>query len=206
MQHVPILIRERLVQLRKERGWNREDLVQATVRLGFSGVRFKTLYAIEKEPGRVPQAHIIEALAAALDVRPDAFYEWPIAEARRANQAAPSSRIAGVRHRRKPTAATLPRPLNAVRNAAQAGDRPRLLTALLAARAAGYKYSELGDAAGLTGEGARRAVIRAERERAAAFPPPPDELARGPEESQTTEQRPQRTQSRRAPDDREDSA
>lgn len=48
-----------------------------------AGVGEKTIQAIESTRGRVPEAGIIEQLAAALGVEPNDFYEYPIAVARR---------------------------------------------------------------------------------------------------------------------------
>lgn len=80
MPSVP-LIHAKLRELREERGYSRSALSRATVTDGFAGIPESTIEALEKRPGQVPKAWIIEALAAALDVQPDAFYEWPIAVA-----------------------------------------------------------------------------------------------------------------------------
>lgn len=58
-------------------------LSRQTAREGDAGVGEKTIEAIERNLGRVPEARIIEALARALAVQPDDFYEYPIAVARR---------------------------------------------------------------------------------------------------------------------------
>jgi len=55
----------------------------ATARVGDTGVGEKTIQAIEANRGRVPEAWIIESIAAALDIAPEDFYEYPIAVARR---------------------------------------------------------------------------------------------------------------------------
>jgi transcriptional regulator with XRE-family HTH domain len=84
----PELIGPALARLRGERTdengkpWSRSVLSRKTVRPGFAGISEATIKAIETEAGRVPKAHIIEALAAALGVPPETFYEYPIAAAR----------------------------------------------------------------------------------------------------------------------------
>lgn len=74
---------EALRSLRAERDLSRSRLSRLTVREGYEGVGEKTIEALETYPGRIPEATIIEALAHALDVTPETFYEWPIAVARR---------------------------------------------------------------------------------------------------------------------------
>lgn len=107
MPTVPTLLRERLRALRAERGLSRSDLSFATVRLGYAGVPEPTIEALETKPGRIPDAEIIEALAAALEIDPDEFYEYPVAVARRRSRAA----TAPARGERTPGAADgLPRP------------------------------------------------------------------------------------------------
>lgn len=83
MRAVPELIGQKLRRLREEAELSRGALSHATVRLGFAGVPEVTIEAIEKSPGRLPDADIIEALSRALDIEPTEFYEWPIAVARR---------------------------------------------------------------------------------------------------------------------------
>lgn len=80
---MPQLIADALRQLRKEQGLSRSRLSRLTVRAGDEGVGEKTIQALETFPGRVPQVEIVEALAAALGVAPERFYEYPIALARR---------------------------------------------------------------------------------------------------------------------------
>lgn len=84
MKRVPELIAELLPRLMDEKGLSRAQLSHATVRPGFKGIGEGTLKTLAKYPGRVPDAEIIEAVAQALEVSPDAFYEYPIALARRA--------------------------------------------------------------------------------------------------------------------------
>lgn len=95
MPSVPLLLRELLRGLREERGLSRSDLSFATVRLGFAGVPEPTIEALEIKPGRVPDADTLEAIAAALEVQPDAFYEYPIAVARRTATQATRDAAAG---------------------------------------------------------------------------------------------------------------
>jgi transcriptional regulator with XRE-family HTH domain len=76
------LIANRLFQLREQKKLSRSQLSRLTVHEGFAGVPESTIKAIEKSPGRVPETRILEALALALNVRPEVFYEYPIALAR----------------------------------------------------------------------------------------------------------------------------
>lgn len=79
----PKLMHELLRELRSERGLSRSKLSRRTVLPGQEGVPEATIEKIEVTPGRVPDAEIIEAIARALEVKPDLFYEYPIAVARR---------------------------------------------------------------------------------------------------------------------------
>lgn len=92
MPQVPNLLAKALRELREQREMSRKDLSFATVRLGYEGVPESTIESLEVKPGRVPDADTLEALAKALDVDPDHFYEWPIAEARRGARD-PASRL-----------------------------------------------------------------------------------------------------------------
>lgn len=76
------LIAQRLADLRQERKLSRLRLSWLTVREGFAGVPEGTIRYIETHPGAIPGKIIIEALAKALGVAPDSFYEYPIAKAR----------------------------------------------------------------------------------------------------------------------------
>jgi transcriptional regulator with XRE-family HTH domain len=78
---VPELLAQKLRALRGD--MSVRDLSHATVRLGDTGIGERTIQLLESKPGRVPEAYILEALAAALDVDPGEFYEYPIAVARR---------------------------------------------------------------------------------------------------------------------------
>lgn len=80
---VPRLIHEALPLLREQRKLSRSRLSRMTVQPGNAGIGEKTIQALEDNPGRVPEARIIEAIANALGVPPEHFYEWPIAVARR---------------------------------------------------------------------------------------------------------------------------
>lgn len=77
------LIAERLRTLRGEKRLSVSKLSRLTVEAGYAGVPENTIKAIERYPGRVPEAEILEALARALHVDPKGFYEYPIAIARR---------------------------------------------------------------------------------------------------------------------------
>jgi transcriptional regulator with XRE-family HTH domain len=78
---MPDLLAEKLRALRGDKSV--KDLSHATVRVGHVGVGERTIQLLESAPGRVPDADILEALAAALGVEPDEFYEYPIAVRRR---------------------------------------------------------------------------------------------------------------------------
>jgi transcriptional regulator with XRE-family HTH domain len=90
---VPELIHQLLPRLRAERDWSTSVLSRMTVDAAShdEGVGEKTIQAIEKNAGRVPEARIIESLARALDIEPGQFYEWPIAVARRDSAATPEA-------------------------------------------------------------------------------------------------------------------
>lgn len=85
------LIHELLPALRRQQGWSVSVLSRKTVHPGDPGIGEKTIEAIERSPGRVPEARIIEALAQALGEVPERFYEYPIAAARRAARPGVSS-------------------------------------------------------------------------------------------------------------------
>lgn len=84
------LIHERLREVR-ESGVSFSVLARRTPTPGDDGIGEKTIAAIEKNPGRVPDATTLRALARALDVEPDDFYEWPIALARERSAANPEA-------------------------------------------------------------------------------------------------------------------
>lgn len=77
------LINEVLRELRGQHGLSRSQLSRRTVGVGHLGVSESTIEALETLPGRVPAASTLELLAAACDVEPEIFYEYPIAAARR---------------------------------------------------------------------------------------------------------------------------
>lgn len=93
------LLMEVLRELREQRGLSRSQLSRATVRLGYEGVPEATIEALEVKPGRLPDADTLEALAAALDVEPGVFYEYPVAAARRL---ARTTRAAARQRRERP--------------------------------------------------------------------------------------------------------
>lgn len=73
-----------LRRLRTDRAWSRDRLSSEIARAGDRDVPVSTLRSYESgNDGRIPDAEIIEAIAAGLGVDPDVFYEWPIALARR---------------------------------------------------------------------------------------------------------------------------
>jgi transcriptional regulator with XRE-family HTH domain len=77
------LIYELLPELREARGITAAELARITVRQGGTEVPQKSIEALESKAraGQVPKAHTLQALADALGVKPDVFYEWPIAVA-----------------------------------------------------------------------------------------------------------------------------
>lgn len=81
------LVHELLPALRRRRGLSAAQLSLRTGGPDRKGVGEKTIQAIEAARGRVPDADILEALADALEVEATAFYEYPIALARRAARA-----------------------------------------------------------------------------------------------------------------------
>lgn len=83
------LLYELLPRLRKERDLTVPELSRMTIRMGISEIPEKSIQALESKAraGQVPKAHTLIALAKALEVEPETFYEWPIAEAQ-ANRAA----------------------------------------------------------------------------------------------------------------------
>jgi transcriptional regulator with XRE-family HTH domain len=93
MPCVPKLIREALRELREERRLSRSQLSRQTVAVGDLGVSESTIEALETKAGRVPDATTLETLARTLDVRPDTFYEYPIAVARREARATPAKAV-----------------------------------------------------------------------------------------------------------------
>lgn len=89
---MPKLIRERLMQLFAERPeLNPSVLSRMTVVPGDIGIGEKTIQAIIKNPGRVPEARTLEALARALHENHEDYYEWPIAAAKRQAAATPEA-------------------------------------------------------------------------------------------------------------------
>lgn len=87
------LIYEVVKRMRTERGWSTGELAARTVITGEDlGIAAKTVEALEKHPGRLPDARTIECLARAFDVTPDFFYEWPMALAQREASSTPEAR------------------------------------------------------------------------------------------------------------------
>jgi transcriptional regulator with XRE-family HTH domain len=103
---VPGLLRDTLREYRERRGYSRPDLSTLTVRIGYEGVTVDQIRELETSVGRVPDADTIEMLADALSVKPEqlAFYEWPIAKARRDHREATGQRL----ERRGPKRPALP--------------------------------------------------------------------------------------------------
>lgn len=74
-------IRERLPELRKEKGWSRERLSHSAFRIDEEGTSAAQITAIERG-SRKASARTIAALAKALDVAPTEFLEYRLALAR----------------------------------------------------------------------------------------------------------------------------
>lgn len=87
MPGVAELIGAMMRRLRDERGWTRSDLSFRTVRVGYAGMPEPSIEALETRLGTVPAAETIEALAAAFELPPETFYEYPIAVARASRRA-----------------------------------------------------------------------------------------------------------------------
>lgn len=80
---MPELFGQKVKRLREARGWT-PDLLSAKTLVGDKlAVTPQGIKQAERAAGRVPDADIIEALAQALGVQPEDFYEYPIAVARR---------------------------------------------------------------------------------------------------------------------------
>ena len=90
---VPKLIRDRLVELFDVKPeLNPSVLSRMTVIPGEDiGIGEKTIQAIITNPGRVPEARTLEAIARALGENHEDYYEWPIAAARRDAAATPAA-------------------------------------------------------------------------------------------------------------------
>lgn len=95
MRGVPELLHQVLPRLRQAKGLTQEALARATAREGDAGISNATVQKYER-PGRagaVPEVEILDALGRALGVDPaEAFYEYPIAAARRAARPGTSQR------------------------------------------------------------------------------------------------------------------
>jgi transcriptional regulator with XRE-family HTH domain len=75
------LLHERLPELRKQHGLSQNDLADLIPGVSVDTVR---KYELKSRAGTIPDAEILEAMAAALNLGPaEAFYEYPIALARR---------------------------------------------------------------------------------------------------------------------------
>lgn len=123
----PKLLSDLLRQERKRQKLSRGKLSRATVRVGYDGVPESTIESYEVIPGRVPEAETLEALADALGIRPEAFYEYPIALARRDAKtaaAAPAATQAAL-ERLSPTQEQEPRAPGQARNARRARAKGR---------------------------------------------------------------------------------
>jgi transcriptional regulator with XRE-family HTH domain len=84
------LLHERLPQLRGMRGLSQNELADLTPGVSLDTVR---KYELKSRAGTIPDAEILKALATALGMKPEeAFYEYPIAEARRAARPGVSQR------------------------------------------------------------------------------------------------------------------
>jgi transcriptional regulator with XRE-family HTH domain len=113
------LLHERLPELRKLRDLSQNDLADLTPGVSLDTVR---KYELRSRAGTIPEVEILEALAGALGMDPaEAFYEYPIAAARRAARP-------GVTQRKGTTAtpeAGRRRAADATRKAAQRRSEPQ---------------------------------------------------------------------------------
>lgn len=115
-QRIP-LIHERLRELRKDRRLSQDALARLATGVSVDTIR---KYESSARAGSVPDVEILEALAFALEVNPaEAFYEWPIAVARRAARP-------GASQRRKPAK---PTPADVAEAAAERIEAPHPATA-----------------------------------------------------------------------------
>lgn len=88
---MPELFPQKLRRLRLERELTPDVLSAKTLVGDKLGVTPQGIKQAENAAGRVPDADTIEALAGALGVVPESFYEWPIAVARRDRAASPEA-------------------------------------------------------------------------------------------------------------------
>jgi transcriptional regulator with XRE-family HTH domain len=90
------LLYERLPELRRVHGLSQNDLADLTPGVSLDTIR---KYELKARAGAIPDAEILEALAKALNMEPDAaFYEYPIAAARRTARPGVSQRKVKDRH------------------------------------------------------------------------------------------------------------
>lgn len=85
------LFPQKLRRLRTEANLSPEQLAAQTVRDGKFAISAQRIRQQEASAGVVPDADKLEKLAAALDVKPEDFYEYPIAVARRAAASTPEA-------------------------------------------------------------------------------------------------------------------
>ncbi len=101
MSSVVRLLHEALPALRTQQGISQEELAyRSRDKRGQNGVSIESIRTYEKpsRAGAVPEVEILDALARGLGVDPaEAFYEYPIAAARRAARPGISQRRARVR-------------------------------------------------------------------------------------------------------------
>jgi transcriptional regulator with XRE-family HTH domain len=103
----PALIYRLLPYLRDRADLSQNDLAHRAQ----PAVSVNTIQSLEKpaNAGRVPDAEILEALAEALGVQPDEFYEYPIAAARRTARPSVARRARRAAQRLDDTQSTSPR-------------------------------------------------------------------------------------------------
>ena len=106
------LIYELLPELRAQRDLTVPELARITTRIAMD-VPQKSIEALESKAraGQIPKRHTLEALAAAMRIEPDVFYEWPIAVAQAGRVATPSvaGRARAAARRLDDTQSTSPR-------------------------------------------------------------------------------------------------
>ncbi len=77
------LFPQKLKRLREAKGWTPDLLSAKTMSGDTLAITPQGIKQAERAAGRVPEARTLEALAKALGVEPEEFYEYPIAVARR---------------------------------------------------------------------------------------------------------------------------
>jgi transcriptional regulator with XRE-family HTH domain len=119
------LLYELLPELRDQKGLSQEALAYRTGDPSSGGISVGSIRQYEKRgrAGVVPEVEILEALAEALEVNVETFYEYPLAKARREARPATSRRRGAAAA--KPTDAGAP-PIPGETGRRLSGDRPKV--------------------------------------------------------------------------------